>query len=134
SLDNQTHSSGMLRASADPRNFYSISPHGGDGGVGDGTIGICEYYLGSSRPFWQLNYYTGGHISYLNVIELRDASWANGGVEHQYEAANAGQDAQQCNTPGYIIPGAPVTNLTFPPGLEKLSRTFTATPNGSGTY
>ncbi|HEY8927553.1 MAG TPA: hypothetical protein VIM55_00075, partial [Mucilaginibacter sp.] len=139
-LDQQTQSSGRLRAVPDPNKYYSLVNQGSDCGAGDGTLGICQYNLGSSKPQFQLTYYTGGHICYDNVIVLRDATWANGGVEHQYETPNPGQDAQQCNTfnsgvHGNFIPGSPITNYPYPPGVEKLSRTFiNAGQNTDGTY
>ncbi len=137
SLDAQAQSSGKLRALPNPDKYYSTMMQGTyctttDSAQLENRVQVCIYPVAYSNPANSLNYATGGHICYHSVIELKDSLWANGGIEHRYQFANLGINAFQER--GTVIPGSPLSNFDFPPGLDSLTQTFVTTGNTSGIY
>lgn len=126
SLAQQGRSSAYLRYKPLGEDYYANLPiHTGDDGK------QCVYRVAYSNPVRPFNFYSGGHIYYFDVIEVKDDNWDNGGIAHHF---TGGDGITASSVMGSNIQGPPMGNAGFAPGLETSVITFKKTGGNAGTY
>jgi len=133
SLSNQVNSSGVLKHIPSPDDYYAalLTAYPCSYDILLGVMSHCLYLQGTTTSIYPLEYFSGGHITYKDVIELEGEDWAKGGSLHRF-MGNAGSFAAAIR--GFMIPSVQVGNIGFEIGTPFYVQKFITTGGSSGAY